>query len=73
MLDAKDYSNLKLQLDGILGSGGQHKRGVLLDSMYAFLPKEPKAKIPMFYAEIMLLTEAATIGDIMTEFKPAKS
>jgi quercetin dioxygenase-like cupin family protein len=52
MLDTKDYSGLKLQLDGILGPGEQHKRGVLLDSMYAFLPKDAEAKVFKFHAEI---------------------
>jgi quercetin dioxygenase-like cupin family protein len=51
MLNANDYPELKLQLDGILEPGEQHKRGVLLDSMYAFLPKDA-AKVFMFHAEI---------------------
>jgi quercetin dioxygenase-like cupin family protein len=52
MLNANDYSNLKLELDGLLGPGEQHKRRILLDSMYAFLPKDPEAKVLMFTAEL---------------------
>jgi quercetin dioxygenase-like cupin family protein len=52
MVNASDYSGLKLELDGMLGPGEQHKRRVLLDSMYAFLPKDPEARVLMFSAEI---------------------
>ena len=34
------YKDLKLQLDGFLKPGEQHKRNVLLDSVYASLPKD---------------------------------
>jgi quercetin dioxygenase-like cupin family protein len=52
MPNAKDYSDLKLQIGGFLGPGEQHKRGLLLDSMYAFLPKDPEAKVLVFTAEV---------------------
>lgn len=52
MLDVKDYSKLKLKLDGTLGPGEQHKRAVLLDSLYAFLPKDAQAQVLVFSAEI---------------------
>jgi quercetin dioxygenase-like cupin family protein len=52
MLNADDYKGLKLELTGLLGPGEQHKRRVLLDSMYAFLPKDPEAKVLMFTAEL---------------------
>jgi quercetin dioxygenase-like cupin family protein len=52
MPDANDYSSLKLQIGGLLGPGEQHKRGLLLDSIYAFLPKDPEAKVLVFTAEI---------------------
>lgn len=52
MLNANDYATLKLELGGRLGPGEQHKRNVLLDTMYAFLPKDPEAKVLMFSAEI---------------------
>jgi quercetin dioxygenase-like cupin family protein len=47
-----DYRDLKLELDGTLGPGEQHKRRLLLDSVYAFLPKDPEAKVLMFHAGI---------------------
>ena len=51
MPDANDYSSLKLQIGGLSGPGEQHKRRLLLDSMYAFLPKDPEAKVLVFTAE----------------------
>ena len=33
------YKDLKLHLDGFLQPGEQHKRNVLLDSVYASLPR----------------------------------
>ena len=52
MVPASAYRDLKLKLDGLLGAGEQHKRNLLLDGMYAFLPKEPEAKVLVFNAEI---------------------
>ena len=51
MLDK--YKDLKLQLDGFLKPGEQHKRNVLLDSVYASLPKDSQAKVFVFSAEIV--------------------
>jgi hypothetical protein len=59
MLDAKDYSKLKTQIGSLLRPGEQHKRGLLLDSMYAFLPKDPEAKVLVFTAENSLPHSAA--------------
>ena len=50
MLDK--YKDLKLQLDGFLKPGEQHKRNVLLDSVYASLPRDPQAKVFVFSGEI---------------------
>jgi hypothetical protein len=47
------YKDLKLQLDGFLKPGEQHKRNVLLDSVYASLPKDSQAKVLVFSAEVM--------------------
>lgn len=52
MQNANGYSNLKLGLDGLLGPGEQHKRRILLDSMYTFMPKEPGATVLMRAAEL---------------------
>ncbi len=59
MLDGKDYSNLKLKIGGVLGPGEQRKRELLLDSMYAFLPKDPEAKVLVFTAKNSLPHSAA--------------
>ena len=61
MADAKDYTNLKLQIGGMLGPGEQHRRGLLLDSMYAFLPKDSEAKVLVFTAEIAPLGSSAQL------------
>jgi quercetin dioxygenase-like cupin family protein len=47
------YKDLKLHLDGFLKPGEQHKRNVLLDSVYASLPRDPEAKVLVFSAEIV--------------------
>jgi hypothetical protein len=56
MFAASAYPDLKLRLDGLLGSGERHKRNLLLDDIYAFLPKDPEAKVLVFNAEIAPLS-----------------
>ena len=34
------YNELKLRLGGLLKPGGQHKRNILLDSLYSSLPRD---------------------------------
>ncbi|HZP77573.1 MAG TPA: cupin domain-containing protein [Pseudolabrys sp.] len=52
-MQVADYTELKLALDGHLKPGEQHRRNVLLDSVYASLPKDPQAKVLVFTAEIV--------------------
>ena len=52
MTKPNDYRELKLQLDGFLKAGEQHKRNVLLDTVYGSLPKDSDANILVFSAEI---------------------
>lgn len=52
-LQLDQYKDLKLQLDGFLRPGEQHRRNVLLDSVYASLPRDPQAKVLVFSAEIV--------------------
>ena len=52
-LQLDKYKDLKLHLDGFLKPGEQHKRNVLLDSVYASLPRDPEAKVLVFSAEIV--------------------
>jgi hypothetical protein len=51
-MQLKNYHNLKLQLDGFLKPGEQHKRNVLLESVYGSLPKDAEANVLVFSAEI---------------------
>jgi quercetin dioxygenase-like cupin family protein len=51
-MQTNDYKELKLALSGMLGPGEQHKRNILLDTVYASLPKDPQAKVLLFSAEI---------------------
>src|SRR6187431_3107121 len=46
------YKDLRLRLDGLLKPGEQHKRNILLDSLYGSLPRDPQAKVLVFTAEI---------------------
>ncbi len=52
-LQLDKYKDLKLHLDGFLKPGEQHRRNVLLDSVYASLPRDPEAKVLVFSAEIV--------------------
>ena len=47
-----DYRDLKLELDGFLKPGEQHKRNVLLETVYGSLPKDAQANVLVFSAEI---------------------
>ena len=47
-----DYRGLKLRLDGFLKPGEQHKRNVLLETVYDLLPRDPDANVLVFSAEI---------------------
>jgi quercetin dioxygenase-like cupin family protein len=49
---AVNYKELKLQLDGYTGPGHELHRNVLLDTLYASLPKDPQAKVLIYNAEI---------------------
>jgi quercetin dioxygenase-like cupin family protein len=51
-MELHDYKALKLQLDGLLKPGEQHKRNVLFDAVYASLPKDAEANVLVFTAEI---------------------
>ena len=51
-IHADKYKELKLRLDGFLKPGEQHRRNVLLESLYSFLPRDPEAKVLVFSAEI---------------------
>jgi quercetin dioxygenase-like cupin family protein len=48
-----DYKDLKLKLDGIIPAGQQLFRNMLLDTMYASLPRDPKARVQVYNAEIV--------------------
>jgi hypothetical protein len=48
----KDYRDLKLQLDGYLQPGQGFYRNVLLDTLYASLPRDPQARVQVYNYEI---------------------
>ena len=52
-LQLDNYKELKLQLNGFLNPGEEHKRSVLLESVYSSLPRDPQAKVLVFSAEIV--------------------
>jgi quercetin dioxygenase-like cupin family protein len=47
-----DYRELKLRLDGYVKSGQGFHRNVLLDTLYASLPRDPEVKVQIYNAEI---------------------
>jgi len=47
-----DYRELKLRLDGYTGPGREFHRNVLLDTLYASLPRDPEVKVQIYNAEI---------------------
>ena len=48
----EDYKELKLKLDGIVPPGHGFHRNLLLDTLYASLPRDPQAKVQIYNAEI---------------------
>lgn len=46
------HKELKLQLDGILPPGQQFHRNLLLDQLYASVPKDPHVRVQVYNAEI---------------------
>ena len=51
-IKADDYKDLKLQLDGYVKPGQGFHRNVLLETMYASLPRDAQAKVQVYNAEI---------------------
>jgi quercetin dioxygenase-like cupin family protein len=51
-LSLKQYADLTLRLDGLLAAGQQFQRRVLLDCLYASVPKDPELKVQVYHAEI---------------------
>ena len=49
----EDYKELKLKLDGIVPPGHGFHRNLLLDTLYASLPRDPQAKVQIYNAEIV--------------------
>ena len=47
-----DYRELKLRLDGYTKPGQDLYRNVLLDTLYASLPRDPEVKVQIYNAEI---------------------
>ena len=48
-----DYKGLKLQLDGMVPPGKGFHRNLLLDTLYASLPRDPEVKVQIYNAEIV--------------------
>lgn len=53
VIKADDYKDLKLRLDGRVRPGQQFHRNMLLETLYASLPKDPQAKVQVYNAEIV--------------------
>lgn len=53
MLTADNYKELKLQLDGFVPPGKGFHRNLLIDMMYASLPRDPNVKVQIYNAEIV--------------------
>lgn len=49
---ANDYKDLKLRLDGYTGPGRELHRNVLLDKLYASIPRDPEVKVQVYNAEV---------------------
>jgi quercetin dioxygenase-like cupin family protein len=47
------YKDLKLKLDGIVPPDRQFFRNLLLDQLYASLPRDPQVKVQVYNAEIV--------------------
>jgi len=52
LVQPDDYADLKLKLDGYLQPGEGIHRNVLIDQLYASLPRDPQVKVMVFNAEI---------------------
>ena len=48
-----DHKDLKLQLDGFVPPGKGFHRNLLLDTLYASLPRDPEVKVQIYNAEIV--------------------
>lgn len=48
-----NYKDLKLKLGGIVPPGREFFRNMLLDQVYASLPRDPQAKVQIYNAEIL--------------------
>lgn len=48
----QDYRGLKLQLDGMVPPGHGFHRNMLLETLYASLPRDPQVKVQIYNAEI---------------------
>ena len=51
-VDPNDYSDLKMKLSGFLRPGEQLYRHVLLDRLYASIPKDPEVQVLIYNAEL---------------------
>lgn len=49
----EDYKTLKLELGGIVPPGRAFFRNVLLETVYESLPRDPKAQVQVYNAEIL--------------------
>ena len=52
LIKSDDYKSLKLELSGHIKPGQQFHRNVLLDTLYASLPRDSEAKVQVYNAEI---------------------
>ena len=52
IVDPDDYQALKLQLSGLLRLGEQLHRNVLLDQLYACIPRDEQVKVLVYNAEL---------------------
>lgn len=48
-----NYKDLKLKLGGLVPPGQGFYRNMLLDTLYASLPRDPQAKVQIYNAEIV--------------------
>ena len=52
-IKTSDYKDLKLQLDGFVPPGQGFHRNLLLETLYASLPRDPQVKVQIYNAEIV--------------------
>jgi len=48
----KDYKDLKLRLDGYTKPGQDLYRNILLDQLFASIPRDPEVRVQIYNAEI---------------------